>query len=636
LIEMELTDQHPDLLSRNGSIRILDGRSFGASTNHPYRYTIGGDPANHGTMVAGILMAQGQGSYGIAGVDWDVKVINEFIPNGTAQQAAEALDHAVLNNAMVVNMSFGGAWNITFRNHLISAHDAGVLLVAAGCEQTTMYPSGNPDTNHYGSFLTNVGSINRHLQQTSFAIPSFNVDLAAAGGDTSINEAIFTTIVSEYPIPWAYFGGTSAATPHVAGTASLIWSVREEFTNYDVEWILRKTAIPLGISQQLVGDGALDAGAALRVSAETDTFKLYHLPASLIKTYNNVTIHFGSSPFPPGHPMSWYQGDIYVCDIYKLAGSVQFGLEFDDEYTNWDFPWGWLSQTGYLAPSGVWIDPEDFNYEAMECNISNSSVDLETYFYYVEYIPDIYGNPWAYIQDWAPYNPNSLQVGMSVFGKLSDVGVAPSAPGYIYGEYHAAEPPYVSYIEITWERNPESEWVDIYRIQRNDDGGGWYNCAAVNDPGSGNTVSYQDIKLREVEYHEYRVCAHNEGGYGPYSNPTESIYLEEGGPGGPENEDVEIVQLPQQLTLIQNYPNPFNPTTTIRYGLPRSCRVNLRIINTRGQTVRTLVDEEKTAGWYTVTWDGKNESGQQVSSGIYLYLLETNEGSILKKMTLIR
>ncbi len=97
-----------------------------------------------------------------------------------------------------------------------------------------------------------------------------------------------------------------------------------------------------------------------------------------------------------------------------------------------------------------------------------------------------------------------------------------------------------------------------------------------------------------------------------------------------------IVALPKELTLDQNYPNPFNPTTTVRYGLPISSRVNLRIMNIRGQTVRTLVDEEKQAGWYTVTWDGKNESGQDVSSGVYLYLLETNEGSILKKMTLIR
>jgi len=59
-------------------------------------------------------------------------------------------------------------------------------------------------------------------------------------------------------------------------------------------------------------------------------------------------------------------------------------------------------------------------------------------------------------------------------------------------------------------------------------------------------------------------------------------------------------------------------------------------MNIRGQTIRTLVDEEKPAGWHTVLWDGKNEGGGQVASGIYLYLIESEGKYIRMRMTLIR
>lgn len=59
-------------------------------------------------------------------------------------------------------------------------------------------------------------------------------------------------------------------------------------------------------------------------------------------------------------------------------------------------------------------------------------------------------------------------------------------------------------------------------------------------------------------------------------------------------------------------------------------------MNIRGETVRILVDDEMATGWHTVTWDGKNADDSNVASGIYLYLIETDEKKILKRMTLIR
>lgn len=107
------------------------------------------------------------------------------------------------------------------------------------------------------------------------------------------------------------------------------------------------------------------------------------------------------------------------------------------------------------------------------------------------------------------------------------------------------------------------------------------------------------------------------------------------GGGGPEDESIQL-NLPAKLELDQNYPNPFNPTTQIRFGLPNASQVQLRILNSRGQTVKVLIDGEKSAGWYTVTWDSKDSDGRDVASGIYLYYLKVEGKRLLKKMTLIR
>jgi hypothetical protein len=98
----------------------------------------------------------------------------------------------------------------------------------------------------------------------------------------------------------------------------------------------------------------------------------------------------------------------------------------------------------------------------------------------------------------------------------------------------------------------------------------------------------------------------------------------------------EVEQIPTKFFLSQNYPNPFNPETRISYEVAKHTRVILRIINLRGQQVRTLVNEEKPAGFYEVLWDGKNSHGQRVASGIYLYRLESREFVQTRKMVFLQ
>jgi hypothetical protein len=95
-------------------------------------------------------------------------------------------------------------------------------------------------------------------------------------------------------------------------------------------------------------------------------------------------------------------------------------------------------------------------------------------------------------------------------------------------------------------------------------------------------------------------------------------------------------KLPANPSLSQNYPNPFNQGTEIKYALPKSCNVSLTIYNLLGQKVRTLVNEYQNAGYKSAFWDGKDESGKDVSSGIYFYLLKTDDFKEAKKMTIIK
>jgi len=94
--------------------------------------------------------------------------------------------------------------------------------------------------------------------------------------------------------------------------------------------------------------------------------------------------------------------------------------------------------------------------------------------------------------------------------------------------------------------------------------------------------------------------------------------------------------IPAQYVLRQNYPNPFNPETNIEFSLPSEQQVSLGVFNLLGQQVRTLVDAKLEAGTHAAHWDGRNDNGASVPSGVYFYRLYTPEFSQTNKMVLVR
>lgn len=95
-------------------------------------------------------------------------------------------------------------------------------------------------------------------------------------------------------------------------------------------------------------------------------------------------------------------------------------------------------------------------------------------------------------------------------------------------------------------------------------------------------------------------------------------------------------QTPDKFILKQNYPNPFNPSTRIAYSLPAASHVTLKIYRVDGQLIRTLQNGLQKEGSHEIIWDGRNESGVKVSSGIYFYELQADNFNQTKKMILLK
>ncbi len=133
---------------------------------------------------------------------------------------------------------------------------------------------------------------------------------------------------------------------------------------------------------------------------------------------------------------------------------------------------------------------------------------------------------------------------------------------------------------------------------------------------TGRTLAILDVTLNrwlDDDAASYRFDSHTRHAFKVLVGTAEFVEAERGQLAG---------QLPHTFALAQNYPNPFNPTTTVRFALPRSGDVTLKVYNAAGQLVKILADAYFETGFYDATWAGQNDAGQAVSSGVYFYRLE--------------
>jgi hypothetical protein len=100
--------------------------------------------------------------------------------------------------------------------------------------------------------------------------------------------------------------------------------------------------------------------------------------------------------------------------------------------------------------------------------------------------------------------------------------------------------------------------------------------------------------------------------------------------------EMDLTAVPDEFSLHQNYPNPFNPTTTILYDLPEAAMVHLVIYDVLGRQVRTLVNQDLTAGYHRAVWDATDDLGRPLSGGLYIYRIQAGGFSKTMKMVLLK
>jgi len=168
-------------------------------------------------------------------------------------------------------------------------------------------------------------------------------------------------------------------------------------------------------------------------------------------------------------------------------------------------------------------------------------------------------------------------------------------------------------VTLLWQTTTETN-NSGFEVQRKQTE--WESIGFVNGQGTTtkeNSYSFVDDNLTAGKY-QYRLKQIDFDGSFEYS---EIVNVQ--------------VQAPSDYTLFQNFPNPFNPSTTIKYSIPAGGVVKLTVLNAIGEEIETLVNEYKSEGAHEVTFNAKN-----IPSGIYLYRIETDKFSSVKKMVLLK
>ncbi len=210
------------------------------------------------------------------------------------------------------------------------------------------------------------------------------------------------------------------------------------------------------------------------------------------------------------------------------------------------------------------------------------------------------------------------------------------APDAIFNNLRWIDIPYSSsYLDTVVEvDNLAIEWesyvlTGFYKFQLSDDN---FANILLDTTLNGPSISlalWPEYPTNSIYY--YRLC-----GYDPYdeyqTNWTPTISFQYNSTTGTSN----VVNLPSKYFLAQNYPNPFNPSTTIKYGIPESANVSIVVYDIRGTIVTTINSGKKQAGWYEHTWNGRDDSGQPVSTGLYFTHLQAGSYSKAIKMLYLK
>lgn len=270
-------------ISQDGNGRDADASDAGDWS--PAGACYAGSPATssswHGTHVAGSIAAVGNNSVGVTGTAYNAKIVpvrvlgrcggyTSDIADGIIWAAGGSVSGIPLNAnpADVINLSLGGGGScgVTQQNAINAARNLGATVVVAAGNENTNAANSNP-ANCNG--VVTVAATDRNGGRAYYSNYGAVVDVAAPGGETSPSAAngILSTLNSGSTTPgtqsYAFYQGTSMATPHVAGVAALLYAVKPSITPDEVEQVLKSTSRVFTATCSQCGSGIIDASAAV-------------------------------------------------------------------------------------------------------------------------------------------------------------------------------------------------------------------------------------------------------------------------------------------------------------------------------------------------------------------------------------
>jgi len=557
----------------------LSGRSAG---------TTGGVVEEHPTQVAGVAVANTDNDSLVAGVDWNAKFFSAAHMDETDQIASKFWD-CVNFGCKIINNSWsgtgddlGGAY-LPFLNVVRNAYLSDVLITAGvgndGIPTTDIYPAA------WGDLVLSVAASGRINEHASYSNIGSYVDLTAPGGSRDgIPEHDMRLLTNSGGTTWS--SGTSYAAPMVSGVASLMMSMRPDVRSEDVETILKSTATDIEEPEwdEETGWGKINAGkAVLRL---TDSFALdrYTTTGGTITQLDN---DWQTWYFAPSSALS-------MVKRYRIRKDISF-----DSFGEPPLIWGNIAGTQGAAPSNP-------NYEIPWCGVVNGTVTqtgatIETYVYWCQDPYDPYDPPF-----WYPCAPEDVEFAYTVLGLPEN---------------------------LTLE-NMSISTTEVYAATNSITAGPNFTVESSGDvtfqAGSVITLMPGFTAVAGSDFHAYI----DEGlGLGKTMPPAIAVttVVDEADAAAQGHESIPTV-----YSLSHAYPNPFNPNTTIRFGLPEAAPTRLVVYDILGREVRQLVEGTLEAGYHNVVWYGRDASGREVPSGLYIYRIVAGDFVKSRKMVILK
>ncbi len=228
--------------------------------------------------------------------------------------------------------------------------------------------------------------------------------------------------------------------------------------------------------------------------------------------------------------------------------------------------------------------------------------------------------------DWYDYTPNYNFRALKLNGPGSEVVTGQELGGDIVidatltrvelSDYSARSDN--GFITLNWGTADEEDNAGFYVDRSSNPEGPFERLTNDLVTGSGQYM-YTDTKVEVGQEYTYRLVAMSRNGIQQLLGTV-----------------TQKAQAPRAYKLEQNFPNPFNPQTTINYQIKEPADVSIQIYNMRGQRVRNLVQQKMKAGFYSSVWDGRNDQGLQLSSGVYIYRIQANDFTYTRKMQLMK